>query len=145
MMSAIRSGNTKPEMILRKILHARGFRYRLHYSKLSGKPDLVFPRYRAALFVHGCFWHRHEGCKYATTPSSNEKFWADKFEKNVTRDRRAIEALLAEGWRVGVVWECLFKNGDVDKAIDGIVKFVTTHELKYAEWPTIAKRKLRRN
>ena len=136
MMSAIRSGNTKPEMMLRKMLHARGFRYRLHDSKLPGKPDLVFPRYHAVLFVHGCFWHRHEGCKYATTPASNAEFWQDKFEKNVARDRRAIDALLAAGWRVGVVWECLFKDGNVDRTVEELVRFLTSADIHYMELPS---------
>ena len=139
MMSTIRSGNTKPEMILRKMLYKRRFRYRLHESKLPGKPDLVFHKYKVVIFVHGCFWHRHESCRYATTPSSNEKFWVEKFEKNVERDKRATDALLAEGWRVGIVWECLFKNGDVDKAIEEIAHFILTNEVKYAIWPIDGK------
>jgi len=136
MMSAIRSGNTKPEMMLRKILHARGFRYRLHNRKLPGKPDLVFPRYHAVLFVHGCFWHRHEGCKYATTPASNAEFWQEKFKKNVARDQQAVEALLRDGWRVGVVWECLFKGRkDVEDAISEITEFLKGSDATYSQWP----------
>ncbi len=139
MMSAIRSGNTKPEMTLRKMLHARGFRYRLHDGKLPGKPDLVFPKYKVVLFVHGCFWHRHKGCKYATTPSTNEEFWAKKFEKNVERDIRATNAFLSEGWRVGIVWECLFKSGDNERAIDDILEFIDGRDVQYAEWPLVAE------
>lgn len=105
-MSRIRGRNTKPEMVLRKLLHARGFRYRLHCVHLPGKPDLVLARYKAAVFVHGCFWHRHHGCNIATTPKSNTEFWVEKFERNVARDRRDIQALEELGWRVFVIWEC---------------------------------------
>lgn len=105
-MSRIRGKDTQPELALRKALHRQGFRYRLHDAGLPGKPDLVLPRYKTVVFVHGCFWHRHEGCSIATTPKSNTQFWTDKFERNVARDLRS-QALLEElGWRVFVVWEC---------------------------------------
>lgn len=135
MMSSIRSRDTKPEMKLRKALHARGFRYRLHDARLPGKPDLVFPRYHAVLFVHGCFWHRHGGCKYATIPSSNVGFWRTKLEKNVVRDGRVIEALRADGWRVGIVWECLFKKPDFEDAISAIATFLVSADDNFEEWP----------
>lgn len=106
MMSGIWSRNTRPEMKVRSALHRAGFRFRLHVEGLAGKPDLVFPKHQAVLFVHGCYWHRHEGCRIASTPSSNCEFWIGKFEANVKRDRQAREALLATGWRVAVVWEC---------------------------------------
>ena len=92
-MSRIRSKDTQPELALRKALHMQGFRYRLHGAGLPGKPDLVFPRYKTVVFVHGCFWHRHEGCRIATTPKSNTQFWTDKFERNAARDIRS-QALL---------------------------------------------------
>lgn len=104
-MSRIRARDTKPELALRKAIHALGLRYRLG-SRLSGKPDLVFPRHKAVVFVHGCFWHRHEGCKVATTPKSNIDFWTDKFSRNVERDARVARELRAAGWRVFVAWEC---------------------------------------
>jgi DNA mismatch endonuclease (patch repair protein) len=104
-MSRIRSRDTKPELVLRKALHALGLRYRLG-SRLPGKPDLVFPRYKAVVFVHGCFWHRHEGCKVATTPKSNTDFWTEKFGRNVARDARVTRELEEAGWRVFVAWEC---------------------------------------
>lgn len=135
MMASIRSGNTKPELTLRRALHRLGFRYRLHGRKLPGKPDLVFPRYRAVLFVHGCFWHRHEGCRYATTPSSNEEFWQQKFQANIARDNAAVEALLNSGWRVGIVWECLFRNGEFESVLDEIGTFLSSTEVAYREWP----------
>lgn len=115
-MSRIRSRDTKPELALRKALHALGLRYRLG-SKLPGKPDLVFPRHKAVVFVHGCFWHRHAGCKVATTPKSNTGFWVDKFERNVTRDERVARALQEAGWRLFVVWECeLSGKGKTEEA-----------------------------
>jgi len=106
MMKGIRSKNTLPEMIVRKYLHAHGFRYRLHTRNLPGSPDLVLPMYRAAIFVHGCFWHRHAGCKFATTPANNAERWKSKFDGNVERDARKENMLRAAGWRVIVVWEC---------------------------------------
>lgn len=105
-MARIRSRDTAPEVALRKALHAKGFRYRLNDRKLPGRPDIVFPRYRTVVFVHGCFWHRHPGCNIATTPKSNTDFWTAKFDRNVDRDRRAIAELEALGWRVAVAWEC---------------------------------------
>lgn len=116
MMAGIGGKNTRPEVQLRKAMHALGFRYRLHDRKLPGKPDLVFPRYRAAVFVHGCFWHRHEGCRYATMPATRPEFWAAKFEANVARDRRAEMALHEMGWRIATVWECALRRSLVTVA-----------------------------
>ncbi|MGK2914844.1 MAG: very short patch repair endonuclease [Porticoccaceae bacterium] len=110
MMSGIRGKNTWPERVLRSLLFARGFRYRLHVGSLPGSPDLVFPKHRAVVFVHGCFWHRHEGCRYTTTPVENAGFWRQKFLGNVDRDRRHTEMLRTLGWRVAVVWECALKH-----------------------------------
>lgn len=104
-MARIKGSNTRPEIALRKILHSLGLRYRLNGAGLLGKPDLVFPRYNAVVFVHGCFWHRHFNCSIATTPKSNTAFWVEKFEKNVARDDRVTGLLKAAGWRVFVVWE----------------------------------------
>jgi DNA mismatch endonuclease, patch repair protein len=108
MMSGIRGKNTKPELILRKGLHAMGFRYRLH-AKLPGRPDMVFPRLNAVLFVHGCFWHGHN-CHLFKWPKSREDFWHTKINGNVVRDRKSIDALKEAGWRVGIVWECALKG-----------------------------------
>ncbi|MDZ7317233.1 MAG: very short patch repair endonuclease [candidate division KSB1 bacterium] len=105
-MSRVRSGDTKPEFLLRSLLHRAGVRFRLHRHDLPGKPDLVLPRHRLAIFVHGCFWHRHPGCRRASTPSSNRERWLAKFAKNQQRDAQVREALEAAGWRVHVVWEC---------------------------------------
>lgn len=105
-MAGIRSKDTKPEMSVRKFLHAKGFRYRLHARTLPGSPDLVLPKYRVAIFVHGCFWHRHRDCRYSATPVSNIAKWDLKFRTNIERDERNQTELKAAGWRVIVVWEC---------------------------------------
>ena len=106
MMSAVRSRNTAPEMLVRRFLHALGFRYRLHVRKLPGSPDIVLPRYRTVVFVHGCFWHQHPGCSKAKLPASNKQFWAEKLGGNAARDQAIISALQQEGWTVLVIWEC---------------------------------------
>lgn len=123
MMSGIRGKNTRPELLLRKALHRAGFRFRLHDTKLPGKPDLVLPKFRAVIFVHGCFWHRHEGCYWCSVPTSNADFWSEKFRKNVERDRRQVELLRQAGWRVGTVWECALRGANataIDKTINWI-------------------------
>lgn len=104
-MSGIRSKDTQPELIVRSFLHRKGLRFRLH-AKLPGKPDLVFPKYKTAVFVHGCFWHRHRGCKFTTTPKTRPEFWEAKFASNVKRDAVVKERLESLGWRVIVVWAC---------------------------------------
>ena len=108
-MRAIRARDTRPELLLRRALHAAGLRYRLHETKLPGAPDLVFPKYRAVLFVHGCFWHMHS-CRYFKTPETRADFWIKKLDANRDRDRRVRMALLDSGWRVGVVWECALRS-----------------------------------
>lgn len=109
-MSRIKGRNTKPELIVRRIAHGLGFRFRLHRRDLPGSPDMVFPRYRTVVFVHGCFWHRHDGCRYAYRPKSRIQFWTKKFEENVARDARNEKALRDLGWRVLVIWECEAKD-----------------------------------
>jgi len=109
-MAMIKGKNTKPEMLVRSVCHEMGLRYRLHRKDLPGKPDLVFPKHRLCIFVHGCFWHRHLGCKYAYTPKSRLDFWLPKLARNVERDLAAQQALQALGWRVVIVWECHTKN-----------------------------------
>lgn len=110
MMAEIRGRDTKPEIAVRRALHALGFRFRLHDRRLPGRPDLVLPRYRVAIFVHGCFWHRHAGCRFATTPATRPDFWQQKFDANVTRDAQQKETLIASGWRVATVWECALRG-----------------------------------
>lgn len=108
-MAAIRGTNTKPELLIRRGLHARGFRYRLHNRKLPGRPDLVLPKYRAVIFVNGCFWHGHD-CPLFKWPKTREGFWRDKIGGNVDRDQKNCAELKASGWRVGIVWECALKG-----------------------------------
>jgi DNA mismatch endonuclease, patch repair protein len=110
-MSRIRGRNTTPELLLRRGLHARGLRFRLHRRDLAGRPDLVFPRFRAVVFVHGCFWHGH-GCRLFTMPKTRPEFWQDKIGRNSERDARASAALQASGWRVLTVWECALRGRD---------------------------------
>jgi len=105
MMAGIRGKDTKPELIVRSFLHRAGLRFRLH-AELPGKPDLVLPRHGAVVFVHGCFWHRHKGCRYTTTPASNAEFWQQKFAANVRRDIVVTRQLEELGWRALVIWEC---------------------------------------
>ena len=106
MMSNIKGRDTRPEIAVRRIAHRLGFRFRLYRNDLPGRPDLVFPRYRAVVFVHGCFWHRHRGCRYAYSPKTRVRFWTEKFRDNVARDRRNVNALRKLGWRVLIMWEC---------------------------------------
>jgi DNA mismatch endonuclease (patch repair protein) len=105
-MSRVRSANTIPEIRVRKILHRLGYRFRLHRRDLPGTPDIVLPAYDVVILVHGCFWHRHDGCRDASTPNTRISFWKDKFAENVTRDRKEIAALRTLGWKVLIVWEC---------------------------------------
>ncbi|WP_441351183.1 very short patch repair endonuclease [Thioclava sp. NG1] len=129
MMSGIRGKDTKPELVLRRALHARGFRFRLHSKRVHGRPDLVLPRYRAVVFVHGCFWHRHEGCRYTTTPSTRQDFWQTKFKANVARDEAVLGKLLEDGWRVAVVWECALRKTDqVNAATDLLSAWLRSDE-----------------
>jgi DNA mismatch endonuclease, patch repair protein len=109
-MSRIRGKDTKPEVKLRSLLHRAGFRFRIHDSNLPGKPDIVLPRYRSVVFVNGCFWHRHEGCKYCTTPATRKDFWDKKFSGTVQRDQVKQQQLESAGWDVFIIWECDLKN-----------------------------------
>ena len=112
MMAGIRGKNTRPELLIRKALHARGFRYRIHCKDLPGNPDLCFPKYRAVIFVHGCFWHRCPRCALEL-PKSNVDYWSEKFERNVERDRMKEAALLDRGGKVHTIWEC-----DLDRGVE---------------------------
>ena len=110
LMRKVRSRDTGPEMIVRRLLHRRGYRFRLHAGDLPGRPDIVFRGRRKAIFVHGCFWHRHEGCKRTTTPKIRREFWTDKFASNRKRDTAAVSSLEQKGWEVVIVWECETKD-----------------------------------
>ena len=105
-MSRIRAKGTKPELMVRRVLHKLGYRFRLHRSDLRGAPDIVLPRLRTAIFVHGCFWHQHPDCRWATKPASNTEYWRSKLQGNVQRSRDAVEDLMRAGWKVVIVWEC---------------------------------------
>lgn len=120
MMAGIRSKNTKPELLVRRYLHSRGLRYRLHRKDLPGRPDVVLPRYRSVVFVHGCFWHQHPGCRFAVLPKSNSQFWLNKFRDNRQRDERDRQALEALGWNVFVIWECETNEEHLEKLIQRI-------------------------
>ena len=120
-MAAIRGKDTAPELAVRRILHAMGLRFRLHRKDLPGRPDIVLPKHRTVVFVHGCFWHRHEDCRYTTTPKTRQEFWQTKFDANVERDRRNRTDLLQLGWRVIVIWECeLRQPSDLKERLSGL-------------------------
>ena len=131
MMAGIRGRNTRPEMALRQALHARGLRYRLHDRKLPGTPDLVFRRFGAVCFVHGCFWHRHAECPYATIPATRTEFWLAKFEANVKRDRRDRHDLLHAGWRVAVIWECALRKEIRPRLISNLERWLRGCEVEF--------------
>lgn len=122
-MSRIKGKDTKPEIIVRSLLHRMGYRFRLHRRDLPGNPDIVLPKHHAVILVHGCFWHRHKGCKYAYNPKSRVEFWQKKFDDNVKRDKRNRKTLLQEGWKVVVVWEC--ELGDLDKLASKLVRDIS--------------------
>lgn len=109
-MAAVHSKHTKPEMVVRRMVYRLGYRYRLHSAKLPGRPDLVFAGRRKIVFVHGCFWHRHPGCRYASSPKTRVEFWEEKFLRNVARDERTRQELENAGWKVLTVWECELKE-----------------------------------
>ena len=127
-MSQIRSKNTKPEMSVRSFLHQNGLRFRLHQKDLPGKPDIVLKKYRTVVFIHGCFWHGHEGCRYFILPKSNAKFWKDKIEGNVARDRNAVKALRKDKWKVIEIWECELKSYNRDKVLSRVLRKIVNSQ-----------------
>lgn len=129
-MAAVKGRDTQPELLIRKALHAAGLRYRLHGSALPGKPDLVFTRYKAVVFVHGCFWHRHD-CHLFRWPGTRQEFWRAKIDRNVANDERAQSALLDSGWRVAVVWECALKGRtrpDFSETMQRLIRWIRSGE-----------------
>jgi DNA mismatch endonuclease, patch repair protein len=133
-MAKIRGKDTGPERQVRSLLHRAGYRFRLHVKALPGKPDIVLPKHGAVVFVHGCFWHRHKGCKGATVPKSHQKFWAEKFARNVANDRRHIGRLRRLGWRVLVVWECQLRHPDrVQARLRRILKTISPQSTQRAQ------------
>lgn len=133
-MSRILAKDTKPEMLIRRGLHARGLRYRLHDRTLPGRPDLVFPKYHTAVFIHGCFWHAH-GCALSKLPATRQEFWRTKLSANAARDRKALHALKAAGWRVLVIWECALR-GVQRLSREGVVAGAA-HFVSSSECPTL--------
>jgi DNA mismatch endonuclease (patch repair protein) len=133
MMAGIKGKDTRPEMLLRQFLHSKGFRYRLHDTKLPGSPDIVLRKYHLAIFVHGCFWHRHKGCKFATTPEQNRDKWLLKFKQNAERDQRQIAQLKEMGWRVLVIWECGLKLPATN--VLWLSEYIKSELSSYLEWP----------
>lgn len=120
-MSRNRASNTRPELVLRGKLWRKGFRYRLNDKRLPGRPDIVLPKYRTAIFVHGCFWHGHKGCKNYTVPKTNTEFWVAKVARNQERDQEVWRKLEAKGWSVIIVWECQLKKGRIDETVERVV------------------------
>lgn len=120
-MSCIKGKNTKPEEIVRKYLFSQGFRYRKNDKKLPGKPDIVLPKYKTVIFVNGCFWHKHDGCRYFVWPKSNAEFWKNKIESNLERDKRQYNELQELGWHIIVVWECQLKNNQKQETLERLV------------------------
>ena len=128
-MAAIKGKDTKPEMIMRKYLFSRGLRFRVQVRKLPGTTDIVLPKYKTAVFVNGCFWHGHEGCKYFRLPKSNVEFWKEKIERNIERDRESMQALLDLGWKVIRVWECELRNkANREETLNKIYTSITSSE-----------------
>lgn len=109
-MSRVSGKDTKPEMVVRRMIHAMGYRYRLHARDLPGRPDIVLPKHKKVVFVHGCFWHGHPGCKRSDRPTSNAEFWNTKIDRNIVRDATAVAGLEAQGWKVLTVWQCRIRN-----------------------------------
>ena len=121
-MSRIKGKDTKPEMLVRRYLHAHGFRYRLHAKNLPGKPDIVLPKYKTAIFVHGCFWHGHEGCRYYVVPKTRTEWWLDKINGNIANDVKKQNALKEAGWKIIQLWECDLKPDKREQTLDKLCK-----------------------
>lgn len=130
MMAGIRGRDTKPEILIRRLLHQQGFRFLLHVGRLPGKPDIVLPRFHVVIFVHGCFWHGHD-CHFFKWPKTRPDFWRDKIERNRANDCTVKQALLGMGWRVGIVWECAIRgvNKDIDQVINHISEWLRSDKL----------------
>jgi DNA mismatch endonuclease, patch repair protein len=128
-MSQIKGKNTKPEMLVRKFLHANGFRYRLHVKDLPGKPDIVLPKYKTVIFVHGCFWHGHEDCSKSTLPKTKTEWWRNKISGNINNDVKALTALQKSGWKVITIWSCELSASDKDKQFKRLIKYLSADSL----------------
>ena len=132
-MSRIRSKDTAAEVKVRKYLFSQGFRYRKNVAELPGKPDIVLPKYKTVIFVHGCFWHRHEGCKRAATPKTRQEYWLPKFERNVMNDRKHAEKLSTSGWKVLVLWECEITS-NFQETMDKVIVDINENEVAFMKY-----------
>jgi DNA mismatch endonuclease (patch repair protein) len=119
-MSRIKGKDTKPEMLVRRYLHAHGYRYRLHVKDMPGKPDIVLPRYKTVIFIHGCFWHGHEGCKYYVVPKTRTDWWLNKINTNIANDTKAVTALQQAGWKIITLWECELKPAKLEQTLSNL-------------------------
>ena len=124
-MSRIKGKDTKPEMLVRRYLHANGFRYRLHVKDMPGKPDIVLPKYKTVIFVHGCFWHGHKNCKYFVIPKTRTDWWLNKINGNIANDVNAAKALQEDGWRIIIIWECDLKTTKVEKTLKKLTEKIS--------------------
>lgn len=120
-MSRIKGKDTKPEMLVRKFLFSKGFRYRIHVKDLPGKPDIVLPKYKTVIFVHGCFWHGHKGCKYFVMPKTRTEWWTEKINKNIANDQKNYQLLTEKEWKILNVWECELKKGKIEEALSSLL------------------------
>jgi len=143
MMAGIKSRNTKPELLVRSLLHRKGFRFRIHVKDLPGKPDIVLPKYNSVIFINGCFWHGHKNCRFFKLPSTRPEFWKEKILKNQNNDARAVSLLLAKNWKVCIIWECKIRASkkEPDQIINIISDFLAGQEpfLELAEKPDVIK------
>ena len=121
-MAAIKGKDTKPEMIVRKFLFAHGFRYRLHDKRLPGKPDIVLPKYKTVIFIHGCFWHRHQNCKYFVVPKTRTEWWLNKINGNVANDKKVRSSLKKDGWKIITIWECELKPRKITTTLQKLIQ-----------------------
>lgn len=130
MMAGIKGRNTKPELLIRSLLHKKGFRFRLHVKDLPGKPDIVLPKYKAVIFIHGCFWHGHQDCRLFKLPATRTEFWREKIFRNQANDRRVVDLLLTSKWRVCIIWECSIRRArkDPEKLVNTITEWLTDTE-----------------
>lgn len=141
MMAGIKGRNTKPELLIRSLLHKKGFRYRLHVKDLPGKPDIVLPKYRSVIFIHGCFWHGHQGCHLFKLPATRTEFWKEKIDRNQMNDLKAVNLLLDSNWKVCIVWECSIRGAkkDPEKVVNKISDWLSGNEpfLEICETPRV--------
>ena len=124
-MSQIKATDTKPELLVRKFLHAYGYRYKLHDKTLPGKPDIVLPKHKTIIFIHGCFWHGHKNCKYFVVPKTRTKWWLDKINRNKANDEKALKVLKKDGWKIITIWECGLKSAKLDITLSSLPKKIS--------------------